>query len=146
MDNAVCRPKTLPEMTLKNNPQHCPFCRPDFNHEVLLENEQVFAIYDKYPVSKGHALIIPRRHCADYFDLSSDERSACWDMVSEVKDILEKEYHPNGYNIGVNIHETAGQTVPHVHIHLIPRYTGDMKNPEGGVRGAIPEKRLYRKR
>ncbi len=123
---------------------YCPFCNPESGREIILENEWCFCFYDKYPVSKGHALIIPKHHCADYFDLKSEEQTGCWEMVNEIKEILDKEYHPDGFNIGINVNEAAGQTIPHVHIHLIPRYEGDVAEPEGGVRGVIPNKRLYK--
>ncbi|HQB28608.1 MAG TPA: HIT family protein [Paludibacter sp.] len=123
---------------------YCPFCNPEYGREIILGNELCYCVYDGFPVSKGHALIITKRHCADYFELNTEEQSACWNMVNALKDILTQKYHPDGYNIGININEAAGQTIPHVHIHLILRYKGDVEEPEGGVRGVIPEKRLYR--
>lgn len=125
---------------------YCQFCKPESGREIILENELCYCVYDKYPVSKGHVLIIPKRHCADYFELSTTEQTACWAIVNDLKTILTIKYSPNGFNIGININEAAGQTVPHVHIHLIPRYKGDITEPEGGVRGVIPDKRLYRKK
>jgi len=121
----------------------CPFCRPEPQRELIAESATVYAIADKYPVSPGHTLIIPKRHCAGFFELSFKEQSACMFMANAVKEILEKQYRPGGYNIGVNIGETAGQTISHVHIHLIPRYRGDVPEPRGGVRGVIPDKRDY---
>jgi len=129
---------------MKDQPTDCPFCDPDPDRNIIMENEIVFATYDKFPVSKGHALIIPKRHCGDYFELTDEEQSSCWKMVNEIKKVLSKEFKPDGFNIGVNIGETAGQTINHVHIHVIPRFKGDIDNPEGGVRGVIPEKRLYK--
>ncbi|MFZ4059451.1 MAG: HIT family protein, partial [Ferruginibacter sp.] len=85
----------------------------------------------------------PKKHCADYFQLTFREQSACWFMLNKVKEILSLKLNPDGYNIGININEYAGQTIPHVHIHLIPRYKGDVKEPRGGVRGVIPGKRNY---
>lgn len=131
-----------------NNPSYlqdpeCPFCYPDPSREIIAESSMAYAIFDMFPVSKGHALIIPRKHCADYFELSSEEQSACWQLVNEVKILVDNLYHPNGYNVGININPSAGQTIPHVHIHLIPRYSGDIVNPRGGVRGVIPGKRSY---
>lgn len=121
----------------------CPFCNPDSERELIVESATVYAIYDKFPVNNGHALIIPKKHCSDYFDLTFKEQSACIFMVNKVKEILEKQFKPDGFNIGININETAGQTVSHVHIHLIPRYKGDVENPRGGVRGVIPDKQKY---
>ncbi len=123
---------------------YCPFCSPESGREIILENELCYCVYDKYPVSTGHAIIIPKRHCAEYFKLTSEEQTACWEMVNEIKGILDNEYHPDGFNIGINVNEAAGQTIPHVHIHLIPRYEGDVAEPEGGIRGVIPNKRAYK--
>jgi diadenosine tetraphosphate (Ap4A) HIT family hydrolase len=109
----------------------------------LAESELVYAMADKFPVSPGHTLIIPRRHCADYFLLLPDELSACWALVNKMKLLLDNQYHPDGYNIGINNLEAAGQTVPHVHIHLIPRYHGDVARPQGGVRGVILARKEY---
>jgi ATP adenylyltransferase len=121
----------------------CPFCNPSPDSTLLAESATVFSILDKFPVSKGHALIIPKRHVDNYFDLSFREQSACIFMLNYVKEIVQKKNDPDGFNIGINIGKSAGQTVAHVHIHLIPRYVGDVDNPEGGVRGVIPEKKNY---
>jgi ATP adenylyltransferase len=121
----------------------CPFCFPSENGPIIIESNFAFAIYDRFPVNPGHALIIPRRHCRDYFCLSEDEQRECWALVNQVKELVEQTYHPDGYNIGINIQESAGQTVPHVHIHLIPRYAGDVLRPHGGIRGVIPDKKEY---
>ena len=99
--------------------------------------------YDGYPVSPGHALIIPKRHVASYFDLTNHEREAMNVMLQYVKQKVDERYHPDGYNIGINVNEAAGQSVFHVHMHLIPRYKGDVPNPKGGVRGVIPSKQKY---
>jgi ATP adenylyltransferase len=129
-------------MTTDNNIS-CPFCKLESAREVFIENESAFAIFDKFPVSNGHLLIIPKLHCYSYFDLDIKIQISCWDLVNQGKLLLEKKYSPEGFNIGVNINEAAGQTVPHVHIHLIPRYAGDVSNPKGGVRGVIPAKKEY---
>ena len=121
----------------------CPFCNPVPERELIVESAMVYSMLDKFPVSSGHALIIPKRHTASYFDLSFKEQSACFFMLNKVKEILQKRFNPDGFNVGINIGETSGQTVPHVHIHLIPRYNGDVEEPRGGVRGVIPEKRSY---
>lgn len=121
----------------------CPFCNPEKERDLLLESATAYAMYDQFPVSTGHLLIIPKKHCPDYFQLTFKEQSACWFMLNKAKEIVTKTFHPDGFNIGININESAGQTVPHVHIHLIPRYSGDVKEPEGGVRGVIPEKKIY---
>lgn len=88
-------------------------------------------------------LIIPHRHFADYFDATEEEKNAIWGLVDETKVFLDERLSPQGYNIGINVGEPAGQTVMHLHIHLIPRYVGDMSDPKGGVRGVIPEKQKY---
>lgn len=129
---------------MKNKLSNCPFCKPDSDRVVIIENRTVYSRYDKFPVSKGHAIIIPKRHCSDYFELTSEEQISCWEMVNDLKIILTEKYHPDGFNIGINVSEAAGQTIPHVHIHLIPRYKGDVKEPEGGVRGVIPHKKSYK--
>jgi diadenosine tetraphosphate (Ap4A) HIT family hydrolase len=127
----------------KFNQLDCPFCNPDAERELILESATAYAIFDKFPVNNGHTLIIPKKHCSDYFELSFKEQAACWYMLNKAKEILIQKFNPDGFNIGVNINESAGQTVPHVHIHLIPRYNGDVKEPRGGVRGVIPEKKNY---
>lgn len=121
----------------------CPFCNPDSERELIVESATAYAIYDKFPVSEGHALIIPKRHCLDYFDLTFKEQAACIFMQNKVKEVLTARFNPDGFNIGINIGESAGQTVHHVHIHLIPRYKGDVEEPKGGVRGVIPNKQKY---
>ena len=94
-------------------------------------------------MNEGHVLIIPRRHCANYFDLTQEEQRTCFELLQQVQQIIAKRFNPDGFNIGININKAAGQTVPHVHIHLIPRYQGDVANPLGGVRGVIPERKEY---
>ena len=121
----------------------CPFCK---DQEIVLENELAYADYDTYPVTPGHCLIITRRHVAEYFQATAEEKTAIWALVDEMKIVIDRDYNPDGYNVGVNIGAAAGQSVPHVHIHMIPRYTGDMENPRGGVRGVIPHKQKYQKR
>jgi ATP adenylyltransferase len=122
---------------------NCPFCNSNVETELLFESSTTYAILDKFPVNIGHTLIIPKRHCANYFELSINEQSDCWVMLNRAKEFLSKKFNPDGYNVGINIGETAGQTVLHVHIHLIPRYNGDVKDPRGGIRGVIPEKKNY---
>ena len=121
----------------------CPFCLNNLTSEILLENNFSYAIYDKFPVSKGHILIIPKQHNSNYFDLSLDEQKECLILLNNAKKIIDKEFKPDGYNIGININKDAGQTIWHAHIHLIPRYNGDVEEPRGGVRGVIPFKKNY---
>lgn len=125
------------------NPHKCPFCAPEAERELLTESATAYAILDKYPVSPGHALVIPKKHISDYFELSSHAKTALWLMTDRLKNLLTERYHPDGFNVGINVGAAAGQTVPHVHIHLIPRYTGDVENPRGGVRHVIPGKGEY---
>lgn len=120
----------------------CPFCYPTPT-EIVLSNDLAFARFDEFPVNPGHILIIPKRHVASFFDATQEEQQAMNDLLAEGKQLLDKEYAPDGYNVGINIGEAAGQTVFHVHMHLIPRYVGDVDNPRGGVRGIIAAKRIY---
>ncbi len=122
---------------------NCPFCvKPD----AVIENELAFARYDGYPVSASHCLIMPRRHVAEYFQATAEEKTAIWSLVDEMKVIIDQECQPDGYNVGINIGESAGQSVPHIHVHIIPRCEGDMENPRGGVRGVIPGRQKYEKK
>ena len=122
--------------------ENCPFC---FETEPIsgLEGEAAFVRYDRFPVSPGHALIIPRRHVASFFELSDIEQQELLSLANKTKKFLDKKLKPDGYNIGINVGAAAGQTIWHVHIHIIPRFTGDVTNPRGGVRGVIPGKQAY---
>lgn len=120
----------------------CPFCEPD-KQNIIMETNMARAVWDQYPVSPGHILIVPKQHIGNYFQLPRDIVIAMWDMVEACKQILDETHRPDGYNIGINCGEAAGQSVPHVHIHIIPRYKGDVENPRGGVRGVIPGKQNY---
>ena len=122
---------------------NCPFCHLAPTVEVICESDICVAFYDGFPVSPGHALIIPKRHVASYFDLTVQEREAMTQMMLDVKLKLDYRFHPDGYNIGINVGEYAGQSIFHCHMHLIPRYKGDVENPKGGVRGVIPNKQKY---
>jgi diadenosine tetraphosphate (Ap4A) HIT family hydrolase len=123
----------------------CPFCLLSDGIEVICENELARAIYDIFPISQGHALIIPTRHFTNFFEITKEEYLAVFELIKKVKSILDEKYNPEGYNIGVNVNDAAGQTIPHVHIHLIPRFKGDVENPIGGVRNVIPSKGDYSK-
>ena len=122
----------------------CIFCVPDSERELITESATMYAILDKFPVSLGHVLIISKKHQADYFALSEKEKIALQLMIDRVKTILDKRHQPDGYNIGMNCGQAAGQTVFHFHCHLIPRYNGDMENPRGGVRHCIEGKGYYK--
>ncbi|MBU1245374.1 HIT domain-containing protein [Myxococcota bacterium] len=121
---------------------YCPFCETS-HREIVLQNAHAKAFFDQFPVSPGHLLIVPKRHFDSWFDANPEERASFDALLVEGKLLLEREYHPNGFNIGVNVGTAAGQSVGHMHIHLIPRYQGDMQDPKGGVRGVIPEKQKY---
>ena len=111
----------------------CVFCmKPET--EILAENDLALAFYDKYPVNVGHVLIIPRRHVESFFEATPEELAAINELLFEVKDKLEARFRPDGYNIGVNVGGAAGQTIFHLHVHIIPRYKGDVLDPRGGVR------------
>ena len=115
---------------------HCPFCHPD---GILLQNDLAYAVFDNRPVNLGHSLIIPKRPVADYFLTTETEKTALLSLLDKAKHYLDSKHSP----VGINVGEAAGQTIPHVHLHPIPRYIGDMENPRGGVRGVIPSRQSY---
>ncbi|MEI6140692.1 MAG: bifunctional class I SAM-dependent methyltransferase/HIT family protein [Mariniphaga sp.] len=121
----------------------CIFCRPSINLKYIAESVTAYATYDGYPVSKGHALIIPKKHISSYFELTPKEQFELWQLANFVQKYLLKKYSPDGFNVGININKSAGQTIFHAHIHLIPRYTGDIVKPNGGVRHVLPSKGYY---
>lgn len=121
---------------------NCPFCSP--HSQPVLSSDHSFAIYDQYPVSKGHLLVIPKEHVSSYFQLSEEVKKDLWNTVQRAREHLEETFHPDGFNIGLNEGAAAGQTIFHVHIHVIPRYQGDVEDPTGGVRNVIPGKGNYR--
>lgn len=122
----------------------CVFCQNFMpNKEPLLQNKLAVAYFDEFPVSKGHILIISKRHATTFFDLTKEEQISLITLLNECKEYIDKKYNPDGYNVGLNCGEFAGQSVMHVHMHMIPRYKGDVSNPRGGVRGIIPNKKNY---
>jgi len=120
----------------------CPFCTLP-KERVIDSNPNGMVIRDGFPISPGHTLVIPNRHIGSFFELSPEERQSLLDLLDNAKLVLDSELKPDGYNIGINDGPSAGQTVPHLHIHLIPRYNGDQTDPRGGVRWIIPEKADY---
>lgn len=119
-------------MTEKNE---CLFCDALVEgSRVKLDTQYFFVILDEFPVNKGHALIIPKRHQPDVFSFETYEWEILLHTIDRTKEYLDREFHPDGYNIGINCGEAAGQTVQHLHIHMIPRYKGDVENPRGGIR------------
>ena len=121
----------------------CFFCNCIDNNNYEIENELAFARFDDFPVNKGHMEIIPKRHVKDWWEATHEERNAIFDLLDKAKKIIDDKYNPDGYNIGMNLGEKAGQSIMHLHVHLIPRYDGDVPNPRGGVRGIIPDKQNY---
>ena len=122
------------------NDKACPFCAAG---DELLGNAHAMVRRDIHPVTEGHLLIVTRRHVADFFDTTPAEQAALLALLQEAEALLLREHAPDGFNIGINVGVAGGQTIPHVHVHLIPRYLGDTPNPRGGVRGVIPGKQAY---
>lgn len=115
------------------NVKDCLFCKEP-QTEIIAENEFVLAFFDKFPVNHGHTLIIPKRHIASFFEVTSDELQAINELIFTAKNILDERFMPEGYNIGINVGAAAGQTIFHLHCHIIPRYLGDVEDPRGGIR------------
>ena len=122
--------------------RQCPFCAIS-QDRVLFDTENVLAVWDNYPVSPGHALLIPKRHVPAWFDATEEEQKELVHAIGNTRLLIEDAHSPDGYNIGINSGAAAGQTVPHLHIHVIPRYAGDVEDPRGGVRWVLPEKAAY---
>lgn len=119
----------------------CVFCDIIKNKGFYFESELAVAIFDNHPVSVGHTLIIPKRHSETYFDLTKEEMADMFKLSLKVKQYLDSEFQPDGFNVGFNCKEAAGQTVMHTHMHVIPRYKGDVENPRGGIRKAAANKK-----
>jgi ATP adenylyltransferase len=131
-------------MVVNESASDCIFCSSNNIREVLFENEYSYAVFDKFPVSEGHILIITKRHFDDYFDITQPELEAVNDLLSKGrKSLLDMDPTIQGFNIGINSGEVAGQSILHCHIHLIPRRKGDTEDPRGGVRGVIPGRMNY---
>lgn len=109
----------------------------------MFENESGFVVRDGFPITQGHTLVIPKQHIGSFFEISQQQRQDLFALVDLAKADLDKQYQPASYNIGINDGEAAGQTIPHLHIHLIPRYVEEGKDPRGGVRWLVPEKADY---
>ena len=142
MEPCVGKPDCLSERLMAD----CPFClivsgRSDV--KPVAESEHSVAFEDLYPLSQGHTLVVPRRHEADLFQLDKDERADAWGLLDVVQQLLVERLKPDGFNIGVNVSDAAGQTVEHAHIHLIPRFRGDVEDPRGGIRWVIPDEAPY---
>jgi diadenosine tetraphosphate (Ap4A) HIT family hydrolase len=125
-----------------SKPDPCPFCAIPADR-IVEARAHAFAVLDAYPVSPGHTLVIARRHIPDVFDLTADEIADILRLVRSARDRIDRTLRPSGYNIGVNVGRDAGQTVMHLHVHVVPRYRGDCDDPTGGVRGVIPARARY---
>jgi ATP adenylyltransferase len=121
----------------------CPFCSLDDSDRVFYRDDLTVALWDGYPISPGHALVVPRRHVAGWFEASAEEHAALVRAIDAARAAILERHRPDGFNIGVNVGAAAGQTVFHLHVHLIPRYAGDVADPRGGVRRLIPDKACY---
>lgn len=120
----------------------CPFCQLDRSKQ-LFSNDLAIAIADGFPVSPGHSLIIPKRHFSSLFEATEEERASLWQLLDQTREHLMLQFCPDGFNIGMNDGIAAGQTVMYLHIHLIPRYSGDTEDPRGGIRWIMPDKAPY---
>lgn len=120
----------------------CPFCALT-QDRILEENEHGYLILDAYPVSPGHSLIVPKRHVGSWFSTQPEEKISLMSLLDCAKQRVKVDHSPDGYNVGINDGEAAGQTVPHLHMHLIPRYRGDLSDPRGGIRWVLPDKAKY---
>lgn len=124
------------------NHTRCPFCDPEAGR-IQMANAVAVAVRDGFPVAEGHTLVVPRRHVAGLFELPADEQAGLWRLVAEVRADLAARLTPDGFTVGVNDGAAAGQTVPHAHVHVIPRRAGDVPDPRGGVRWVVPDKAAY---
>jgi len=115
----------------------CELCAPK---DVLAENALAYVRHDNNSLSRGHVLVVPKRHVADFFEMSVEEQSAILELLNDARTRIQKQHRPDGYNIGVNIGKAAGQNRMHVHVHLIPRYAGDVPDPRGGIRAVLARK------
>ena len=124
----------------------CPFCElvaTPGSGRILADNHLALLVSDLFPVSRGHALAMPKRHIASFFDATENERAALFELVDKAKGILDDKVRPDGYNIGINEGVAAGRTIPHLHVHVIPRFSGDAEDPRGGIRWVMPERANY---
>ena len=118
-------------------------CKLCARHEVLLENALAYVRYDSNSLSRGHVLVIPKRHVASFFDMTTEEQADTLALLRDIQQAIEKQHSPDGYNIGVNVGKAGGQSRMHVHMHLIPRYAGDVADPRGGIRCVLPSMREF---
>jgi diadenosine tetraphosphate (Ap4A) HIT family hydrolase len=116
----------------------CELCTA---RDIVAENALAYARYDNNALSRGHILVVPRRHVASFFDMTAEEQAAVLSLLNQAKRLIDGKHAPDGYNIGANVGKAAGQSRMHVHVHLIPRYTGDVPDPEGGIRCVLANRR-----
>ncbi|MCX6803402.1 MAG: HIT family protein [Candidatus Diapherotrites archaeon] len=118
----------------------CFFCDASIkkDSQVILENDLFFSRFDDFPVSKGHCEVFPKKHILSFFDLTAIEQKEFFEILGKTKEVVQKQFSPDGFNIGINEGNAAGRSIDHFHCHLIPRYFGDIKNPVGGVRNILP--------
>ena len=121
----------------------CPVCDRQAEGDLVAQNDLAVAFVDRYPLNPGHTLIVPRRHEPDFFALTEAEHTAVWRLVPAVRAHVDARFHPHGYNLGVNAGPAAGQTVWHAHLHVVPRYEGDVADPRGGIRWILPDRARY---
>jgi diadenosine tetraphosphate (Ap4A) HIT family hydrolase len=121
---------------------HCAFCGVD-PARTAWSSPLAIALWDLYPLSLGHALVVPRRHAGSWSELTAHEKAALTEGVDAARALIDERYRPDAYNVGFNDGEAAGQTIPHFHVHVIPRYQGDVLDPRGGVRWVLPDKAAY---
>jgi diadenosine tetraphosphate (Ap4A) HIT family hydrolase len=121
----------------------CVFCYRLADEDAVAANDLAIALFDAYPISPGHCLIVPRRHESSFLALTTEEQAAVWGLVPLVQRRIEADHVPDGYNLGINVGDAAGQTIAHAHLHVIPRYQGDVSDPRGGIRWIIPERARY---
>jgi len=127
---------------MRTAPETCPFCQPT-SGSVFFETSLVQGLWDGFPVSPGHALIVPRRHVVRWAETTGQERQQLTSAIAEVQQLIQEQHQPDGFNVGFNDGPSAGQTIGHLHIHVIPRYEGDVPDPRGGIRLVIPNKARY---
>ena len=122
---------------MNSKDQSCPLCQEE---DVILRNDYAYVRRDNFQLSRGHVLVVPIRHVANYFDMTLEEKHAVVTLLDQAKALIESEHAPDGYNIGVNNGKAGGQSRMHVHVHLIPRYEGDVADPRGGIRCVLAKK------
>ena len=139
---AKCGFRRFERVPVTAAPKPCPFCAPPAD-QILIEGNEVTVLWDTHPVSPGHVLVVPRRHVGSFFQSTATEREEMFRLADEAQRILAEKHAPDGFNLGINDGPAAGQSVPHLHLHMIPRYRGDVPDPRGGVRWIIAERAKY---